>query len=449
MPEAGPRRHVLAVGAVIMVIQLVRIIQRGVGDFKLHWTIGGYLIRGEFLYGNAGWYRGYGGTDFPYPPIWGIVHAPLALFPRAVAQTLLYPLYLIAFVVLLEVLNRLSLPHLPVDRKRKFWLTTAAVVLASRFLIRDLPECGVNLALVAMAWGAVLLWRARRDRLGAVVLGTATALKCTPALFIAWFLWKRQWRIASWSAAVALAMSVAPALVLGPTEFTRTTAFWMHNLYRGASQTDPLESTLGPVSVQNMSLKGALARYLMHVPEGHRSRLAGPLHIDFLELDAETARLTINLLFLVAGVGVLALYRFRAGRNEESMLWEAAGISLMILLLSPITWGQHCVGVLPALFLLVRAHDSGRPLERWMYAFVGVWAFVLLGLNRGFVGREFTLLLDSYRLQTWLIAGLLGVTLRCRALCLRPEWASASPHIEHSDVTPKIVPLSRPAAEHS
>ena len=43
------------------------------------------------------------------------------------------------------------------------------------------------------------------------------------------------------------------------------------------------------------------------------------------------------------------------------MVWEGAVISLLILLYSPVTWKQHCVGVLPALYLVCRAALAGVP----------------------------------------------------------------------------------------
>ena len=458
--ERVARRVVLGLACAVLAIQLVRIVNRGVGDFKVHWTVAGNLLTGSFLYGDAAWEQGYGGNDHPYPPLWGVLHVPFAMLPRAAAQTVLYPLFLAAFALLVAALNRLVLPHLPVEQSRRFWLTAAAVVLSIRYLVRDLPECGVNLALVAAAWCAVLLWQQRRERLGGLVLGAATALKCTPALFIAWFVWKRQWRMASWSVVAALAFSVAPVLWFGPAEFTRTTSFWLHNVYRGMNQPSPAVGALGPVTVQNMSLQASLARFLMHLPEGHPSRAEAPYHLDVFNLSPRAASVTIKLLIAAAGLLILHLWRTTARRDSEQILWEAAGVSVLILLLSPITWGQHCVGVLPAWFLLVRSHAAGRPLERWMYGFTAMWVVVVLGLNREILGRDLTLLLDSYRVQTWLIAGLLAVVVRCRVLCERAGWTAATDRLAEetsaaddprglpgeSSTTPDIAEPARPAA---
>jgi hypothetical protein len=114
-----------------------------------------------------------------------------------------------------------------------------------------------------------------------------------------------------------------------------------------------------------------------------------------------------------------------------------------MLLLSPITWQQHCVGVLPAFYLVARtltfwgqraretepALDSqpfgvgrflapGRvvltpALASRLLAALALWTFWVLLLNRTLVGRSFTLLLDSYHVVTWSLVMLLVAVMAC------------------------------------
>ena len=44
---------------------------------------------------------------------------------------------------------------LPLAREPLFWSTVQAVALSSRFVIRELPECGPNLLMVGLAWGGL------------------------------------------------------------------------------------------------------------------------------------------------------------------------------------------------------------------------------------------------------------------------------------------------------
>ena len=143
------------------------------GDFKRHWEFGRRFLAGEFLYT--------GGHDLPYPPFWGTAHAPAALFAMPIAKALLFPIGIAALALLLGTLRRLAAPAFSLDRTRAFWLPALAMVLAGRYVIRDLAELGVNTALVALSWLAIYLWTQRRDLLAGTSLGMAIALKCTPS----------------------------------------------------------------------------------------------------------------------------------------------------------------------------------------------------------------------------------------------------------------------------
>lgn len=401
------RRIVLVAGVVVFLIQGIRVATHpGMGDFDLHWTFGNRLVSGIYLYDPNG------GIDQPYPPFWALAHAPLSMFPSHVAQLLLYPLFLGALALLLRVLNRLSEKHLPLTRDRVFWTAALAVFLTSRYLVRDMPECGVNLALVALSWLGVSLWAAKREWLGGLSLGLATSLKCTPALFLAYFLWKRQWKMSIATSVAAVAFSVSPALFMAPADSLRAARFWVGNVWQGVAAADPTVGVLGEEPVQNMSLKTTLARYLMRVPEGHAARIDHPLYADFLDLPPAAAGAVARSLVLALLVGVFwTLRRPIKDRTDEAVLWECAIVSLLILLLSPITWGQHCVGALPALYLLIRRFFARGRLPAWTIAVLAVYAVVVLGLNREFVGQRLAWLLESYHLETWCLVALVGTLL--------------------------------------
>ena len=115
-------------------------------------------------------------------------------------------------------------------------------------------------------------------------------------------------------------------------------------------------------------------------------------------------------------------WRFRRpviDRQAEAIAWEAAAVSLLILLVSPLTWKQHCVGVFPAFYLVSRLGTSERSLPRWILAFLGIYVVVLLLGDRGVIGRELTLSLDSFGATTWAILLLLGVVIACHATRIR------------------------------
>jgi alpha-1,2-mannosyltransferase len=399
------------------------------GDFPNHWELGRRLIQGTFIYE--------GGLDFVYPPFWALAHVPLTLVSAHAAQILAYPLAPLAMVALVWVLHRLAQRSLPLGPTSAFWPTALAIFLASPFLSRDLPEVGVNTALVALSWVAVYLWSRGRDIAGGVCLGLASALKCTPLLFVAYFALKRQRRLAAAAIIATLGFTAAPLLVQGPAAYARTMAFWGGGIARGVLEPDPSRGVLGEEKVENLALRPALARYLMHLPYGHMGRPEtgdtpgaperppDSLYLQFGDLPPIWAGWLVRAIMLVPLAWIGWRFRHRvADRGDPAILWECATVSLLILLYSPITWKQHCVGVLPALYLICRRAWAGRWLSRGTIAAVAIYAVLTVVLNREVVGRDATKLLDSYRIKTVAILLLTASTVACRLRL--PAKASAA-----------------------
>lgn len=405
-----PKYLFVAAAAVVVVIQFCQLAHKPRGDFPNHWEFGRRMASGEFIYE--------GGLNNPYPPLWSLAHAPLTVVPKHAAQLLVFPLIFAAAVLLFWVLNQLTVRHWPLSQRAAFWTVALTLVLAGRWMIRDMVECGVNLALVALSWLAVYLWTQRKEWLGGTCLGLAGALKCTPLAFLAYFLWKRQWKMALATTVATTLFTLAPAIWMGPQQYAKSMSVWFTYTSRGLAQPDPSRGVLGEEKVQNHSLRPALARVLMHIPAGHKLRSQHAWHGDILNLPPKTAGLVIKGLMLV--IALVVAWRFRRGceRDSPTVLWECAGISLAILLYSPITWSQHCVGVLPLMYLMVRSAVSEQHTPRWVWPVAVIYICFVVALNRTIVGREFTLLLLSYHVYTWCFLTLLATTIayHCRSL---------------------------------
>lgn len=402
------RWAVLGVAAVVVVSQWVRVILRPEGDFALHWRFGARFLAGEFLYA--------GNMHVPYPPFWAVASAPLALLPMPVARAVLYPFGLVPLAALLLILRGLTRRHFLLEGPRLFWATALALGLSSRFLIRELPDNGVNLMLVALAWGAVFLWARGRDRLGGACLGLAIALKCTPALFLAYFAWKRQWRLVASATIAAAAFTLSPALWQGPASYRMHMGLWVERCLRGLTEPNPMVGVLKDEEVKNVSLRPGLARFLMRVPPSHKGHCAHPWHVDFLDLPPPSAGVVVKVMMLALLAGAAWTFRHPVRRRDgPAIVWECAAVSVLMLLYSPITWRQHCVGVVPAFYLIAHAAVSRRGLPRRAVRTLAFYVLVVLVLDRGVVGRELTLLMDSYSVTTWALLALLAATLDCRA----------------------------------
>jgi hypothetical protein len=190
---------------------------------------------------------------------------------------------------------------------------------------------------------------------------------------------------------------------------------------------DPSRGPLGQEKVENLSLKPALARYLMHLPYGHMGRpetsdnpeRAGsppsPYYYQFLDLSVFEAGMVARIIIASLFLWMAWLMRHRPmSRNSMEIVWECAAVSILILLFSPITWVQHAVGVLPALYLICRAVFGGFDLSRWQAAAMSAFLIFCLIINRFFFGRDFVKLANAYHVKTLGFVLLLSVVLAFR-----------------------------------
>lgn len=411
----------IASAAVWALVVWIQIILKPRGDFPLHFELGRRLAKGVFIYKD--------GLDFVYPPFWALIHAPLHIFGLHAAQVIVFPLSIVAITILVLTLRRLCEQDMPLSPDASFWSATLAILLACLFLGRDLPEVGVNTALVAMTWLSIYFWTKERDVAGGIVLGMAGALKCTPLLFVAWFILKRQWKIAATALAAFAVFTLSPILVSGPGQYAHMMETWVAGVVHGLSEPDPSRGPLGEEKVENLSLRPALARYLMHLPYRHKGRpeiLGDPNHPDdppnpyyYQFLDLPVSRAAMLTRFVMAALLIWSAWLMRhrpKDRNSPDAIWECAAVSILILLFSPITWVQHAVGVLPALFLICRAVFTGRRLSRWQTAAMGTYVIFCVIMSRFFCGREFIKLANSYRVKTLGFILLLSVVLALKSV---------------------------------
>jgi alpha-1,2-mannosyltransferase len=415
------QRLTVGLAAVIVIARFIPLIHENKGDFDLHYGLAQRLVSGEFLYGP--------GFDRVYPPAWALFHAPCTLVSYHAALLLLFPAGVAAMIGLVWLLKRLADQHWPLQQSPLFWSSALAILFASPFLHRDLVEIGVNTFLVFLTWLGIYLWSKNNDALGSIPLGAAAALKCTPVAFILYFFWKRQWKFAIGSTAMAIFFTVLPISVMGTHNYIAAERYWFKDVVGGVSDPDPSRTVLGPDRIGNLSLRTALARYLIHLPYGNPGRPETPvdslipneppekLYFDVITLPPATAGKIVKIILLAIAAATAWIFRHRVrDRNDERVLWECAALGVASLLYSPLTWAQHCTAVLPAFYFMFRAAFAGRTLPRFVPTVLIYFFLVICLLERGLIGSRAAGLLDAYHLRNFALLGLFWATLRCRGI---------------------------------
>jgi alpha-1,2-mannosyltransferase len=123
---------------------------------------------------------------------------------------------------------------------------------------------------------------------------------------------------------------------------------WVARCLRGVTEPNPLVGVLYDEEVKNVSLRPGLARFLIHLPPGHKGYCGHPWHLDFLDLAPRTAGMVVKVVMALLLAWLAWTFRHPVRRRDDlTVLWGCAAVSILLLLYSPITWRQHYVGVIP------------------------------------------------------------------------------------------------------
>lgn len=303
-------------------------------DIEVYRMGGQAWLDGRPLYTDDAMFHTLIGLDLPftYPPLAAIAFSPFAWMPLPVASIAItcttLALLVASTVIILTRLDIWAESDAAVTSEpawqRRTWLAVAIVALAMTYLepIRANFDFGqVNVVLMTLVIADCVPRRTPWPR--GVLVGLAIALKLTPAVFLLYFVLRRDGR-----ATVAATLSFVVASLVGVLLAWRDSwEYWTHTV----GDTDRIGSaTLNT----NQNIAGALAR---------------------LELgDGLQSVLWVAACFAALGLTVWATRRVlrtsqKASRTDEEPVLALICVALFGLVVSPVSWSHHWVWVLPAL----------------------------------------------------------------------------------------------------
>jgi alpha-1,2-mannosyltransferase len=359
-----------------------------IGDYDVNREFGRRFLVHEELYE--------GGQCFNYMPVSALYWAPLALVSPRVGMAGRCLTAIICLGLTFRMLFSMAFPDRRVDWTKATALTLLSIILALHYLLRDFDDGGPHVILLAILVGGVYcIWRGR-GKLAAFWLGLGIATKITPGLFLPYLLWKRQWRIAAYTGAATVLWILLPALWMGSASWWRHQQQWNQVALSVFQESQEPGREDNEQRVQNQALKPAIMRYLITYPSGHSMRLDQAGYLDFLNWSPAKASRVADMASLMIAIVFCWRTRKRWDESEpKSILGEISGLLLLVLLFSPVSWLQHFVFAMPAIFWIVT--QPSRTLTRWV---LGVYVILALVINRELVGRENYLLLLSYHTHT-------------------------------------------------
>ena len=335
MPMRARRNDVVAI-AILGLFLVPMLVLMGVRhtppvDLDVYLRAGRMFATGGGLYGpNWGSPLAHP-LPYTYPPVWAAIVTPIAwLHWRVVAVgwTILN-LGLLLWIVRLSyrmVLDR-------AEASRGIALAALVVAVAITAPLGSVFWFGqVGIVLAAACLADTIPTRTRLPR--GMLVGFAFAVKLTPGIFIVYWLITKRWRAAMTAAATAVGLWLVTAIIR--PELSRE--FWTDVVFR--------IGRVGDASfVSNQSIYGWLLR------SGWSDAL-----------------LWVTLIAVVLTVG---MHRARAAHESGQELVAVTLVGITSLLVSPVSWIDHAVWIVPATGVLL---GDGR--EVWRRA---AW-ICLLGL---------------------------------------------------------------------
>ncbi|AGF72914.1 glycosyltransferase 87 family protein [Corynebacterium halotolerans] len=283
-------------------------------DFDVYREGGLAFLAGDNLYTRDYQVRGMN-LPFTYPPLAAILFTPLAWVPLAAAAALWTVITAVLLWWCLVIVLRRCLPGLAAADHRVLATWVLPVALLFEPVRETLGFGQVNVLLMTLVLVDTLTRRPWLPR--GVFIGLAAAIKLTPAVFILYFLVRRDWKGAATTVGSAVAFTLA-AFVVSPTN---SWTYWLDTL----SNTGRIG---GLAYTANQSIQGMLFRIL---PED----AVDPVWFG---------------LVLVALAGIIAAM-VRVHRAAPTPVDSAVGLvvlnSLVALVCSPVSWSHHWVWLVP------------------------------------------------------------------------------------------------------
>lgn len=346
------------------------------------------LVHGDNVYDEA-FMQGEDGDEtdpdraYPNPPLLAICLYPLTLLPPVAGAVTWFVIkagmlwWLFAWTLKLAAGTGRPVP---------FWAGAIIVALSIRPLTSDLDHGNVNILIAFLIVASLWLFANGRDVWSGLLMALATVFKVTPALFIVYFAWKRQWKLfVSSLAGLLLFFIVIPSAVLGPAKNVELLYDWY------AAMVKPYVVDIHVETRQhNQSMPGLVHRWLTP-SEGLELKRQPPRPVNVASLDKEQAQWIVRVL---SGATVLLLaWLCRTPTNDRRDWRLACEYGLVIiatLILSERTWKHHYTTIVMPIAAL-GAYEVLRA-RGWLKAMVPVvlvGALLLMSSTSSEVGRLF------------------------------------------------------------
>jgi len=309
-------------------------------DYKLWYDTGKHVLAGdEIFFFRSGKY------DFMYPPPCALFLAGVSLLGQAELIFVLVAINSVAWFCS----ARLS-AILPggISGAKDVWLYLVPSLLVILYIWSSYHLGQPNLVLLALMLGAFVALRANREIIAGGLIAIAAGIKAFPLLAIVYLLYRRYW-----TAAASLVVALVFLLLILPAPFRGFERGWRDLEKWSAGMLKYSEVGVGQrpkrsYTWKNQSLVGVGNRLLRHVDADAASAPHQSVYVNFADLKFSVVNTIVIAFALTLGTIFVAVLPQRGMRTAESNAIEFALLLLLILMITPLSFGYFfCWLMLP------------------------------------------------------------------------------------------------------
>lgn len=380
---------------------------------------------------------------YAYPPAMALATVPLALLPPLGTTLAWAAINVVATLLVLGAAARWAgFGRAETWTRAQLASVVVGGLLSARFVLAPLEVTQTDMVIAALLVPGLLLWVRGADVAGGLLVGAATAAKCTPLLFAPYFLWRGRPKAAVAVVAAAVALNLLPDLLLPQANGRSYLSDWRESFLSVVVSQAP--GTWFSDLIQNQSLAGLVRRYAVF---GLPSELPPAGAIGAAASSATQQKAVVYGLAAVLGL-LTALAFGRPGRprgglsttarspesaggagqrplDVPAVAWEIGAVFCLMLLLSPMSSKAHYVTLVVPCLLLARQAVEARQPAAWLA--VGLLAMLGPLTNKELLGKTLGDLVLAWGAPTWFVLVLLAAAWWGRrwAAPLAPSTADA------------------------
>lgn len=332
--------------------------------------------------------------DNSYPPFFYGVMSLLTPFDRWFSSLLWAILNVAFYVWIIAIINDLIKQTQPERSKWSYFIAPLLTLILLAINIH-LGQSNI-LMMLAIVMAAYYLLKGK-NLLTGVWLGFAMAYKVTPLFFVFYLLLKRKFNAAFFSVLFfGLFTVVAPMIFYSPARTISFVESWSKMVLEPFIKGEKVKSTNVNYYHSNQSLDAFLNRHLTTYGEEEYGGVHNFLNPSYFSEGQVSTIGKVLKVIIVALLGFLAIKSRTV--NNKVYPFEIALFLMAILFISPVSWVNHYILILPAYvvavneLLILDKSDRGRKLLLWSMI-IGTaimhigWGNYLQSLSPFFIGQ--------------------------------------------------------------